>query len=58
MEVILTQLADNTTLLKENASQVPIAIKTIELFSAASGRLNLKKCELFSLKKKQHLPDL
>lgn len=30
---------------------MPIAIKTIELFSAASGLcLNLKKCELFSLK--------
>lgn len=50
-EVILTQLADDTTLFLKDASQVPIAIKTIELFSAASGLcLNLKKCELFSLK--------
>ncbi len=50
-EIIISQLADDTTLFLKNSSQVPIAIKTIELFSAASGLcLNLKKCELFSLK--------
>ena len=50
-EIIISQLADDTTLFLKNASQVPIAIHTIDLFSAASGlRLNLKKCDLFPLK--------
>ena len=49
-EVILTQLEDDTTLFLKNTSQVPIAIKTIELFSAASRLcLNLKKSELLFL---------
>uniref|UniRef100_A0A3Q3AHM4 Reverse transcriptase domain-containing protein n=1 Tax=Kryptolebias marmoratus TaxID=37003 RepID=A0A3Q3AHM4_KRYMA len=50
-EIIISQLADDTTLFLKNSSQVPIAIQTIDLFSSASGLcLNLKKCELFPIK--------
>lgn len=49
--VIISQLADDTTLFLKYSSQVPLAIDIIEAFSKASGlRLNLKKCELLALK--------
>lgn len=49
--VIISQLADDTTLFLKDSSQVPLAIDIIEAFSKASGlRLNLKKCELLALK--------
>lgn len=49
--IILSQLADDTTLFLKNNLQVKPAIKTIEGFSKASGLcLNLNRCELFALK--------
>lgn len=50
--IILSQLADDTTLFLKNNLQVKPAIKAIEGFSKASGLcLNLNKCESFALKK-------
>lgn len=50
-DIIISQLADDTTLFLKNSCQAPIAIKTIESFSAAPGLcLNLNKCEIFLLK--------
>lgn len=49
--IIISQLADDTTLFLRNSSQVPLAISLMELFSRASGlHLNLKKCELLAIK--------
>lgn len=51
-ELIITQLADDTTIFLKNADEVPIALSTFELFSKASGlNLNLKKCEILSIRK-------
>ncbi len=50
-ELVITQLADDTTLFLQNKNQIPIAIKVIEEFSKASGvYLNVKKCELVAVK--------
>lgn len=50
-ELVITQLADDTTLFLQNENQIPIAIKVIEEFSKASGvYLNVKKCELMAVK--------
>lgn len=50
-EVIISQLADDTTLFLKDASQVSMAINTIKIFSKASGLyLNINKCELLPLK--------
>ena len=51
-EVIISQLADDTTLFLREVSQIPIiTIDLITTFSIASGlNLNLKKCELLALK--------
>uniref|UniRef100_A0A8C7XSJ8 Reverse transcriptase domain-containing protein n=1 Tax=Oryzias sinensis TaxID=183150 RepID=A0A8C7XSJ8_9TELE len=49
--ILISQLADDTTLFLKNSSQVPRVLQVIETFSKASGLyLNLKKCELFPLK--------
>lgn len=49
--IILSQLADDTTIFLRNASQIPLAIELIRGFSQASGlKLNLKKCELLAVK--------
>lgn len=49
-EIVISQLADDTTLFLKNEQQIPKAIEKIEKFSKASGlHLNLKKCEIFSL---------
>ncbi len=46
-EVVITQLADDTVLFLKDASQVAVALKTLEPFSKVSGlRLNINKCEL------------
>ena len=46
-EIIISQLADDTVLFLKDATQIPIAVSTIESFSNASGlSLNLNKCEL------------
>ena len=49
--IILSQLADDTTIFLRNASQIPPAIELIRGFSQASGlKLNLRKCELMAVK--------
>lgn len=49
--ILISQLADDTTLFLKNESQIPIAIQYIHFFSKASGlNLNLNKCELFAIK--------
>ena len=50
-EIIISQLADDTTLFLKDASQVSVAIDIIKSFSNASGLcLNISKCELLALK--------
>lgn len=50
-DLIITQLADDTTLFLKNETQIPVAIKVIQEFSRASGLcLNIKKCELMAIK--------
>lgn len=47
-QLIISQLADDTTLFLKDETQIPI---TGNNFSKASGlRLNVKKCELLALK--------
>uniref|UniRef100_A0A8C6MA25 Reverse transcriptase domain-containing protein n=1 Tax=Nothobranchius furzeri TaxID=105023 RepID=A0A8C6MA25_NOTFU len=49
--LVISQLADDTTLFLKDASQVPLALNLISSFSKASGpHLNLNKCELLSIK--------
>ncbi len=51
-EIIISQLADDTTLFLKNSDQIPLALNTIKLFSNASGLLlNVHKCELMPVKK-------
>ncbi len=48
--LVVSQLADDTTLFLKNVEQVPKAIETTDLFSKASGlKLNFKKCELLAI---------
>lgn len=50
-QVIISQLADDTTLFLKDESQISLAINIIDSFSKASGLyLNIKKCELFAIK--------
>ena len=50
-DILISQLADDTTLFLKDASQVPIALNTINEFSKASGLcLNINKCELLAVK--------
>ena len=50
-DIIISQLADDTTIFLKNASQIPVAIQVIKQFSEASGLcLNINKCELLPLK--------
>uniref|UniRef100_A0A8C6WYS4 Reverse transcriptase domain-containing protein n=1 Tax=Neogobius melanostomus TaxID=47308 RepID=A0A8C6WYS4_9GOBI len=49
-QIIISQLADDTTLFLKNEDQIPLALQTITDFTKASGlHLNLNKCELFAL---------
>ncbi len=49
-EVIISQLADDTTLFLKNSNQVAVALGVIDAFSKASGlHLNISKCELLSI---------
>lgn len=49
--IIISQLADDTTLFLNDASQIPLALRLIDSFSRASGLyLNINKCELMSVK--------
>ena len=50
-EIIISQLADDTSLFFKNASQISVAINWISIFSSASGlHLNLSKCALLPIK--------
>ncbi len=43
--ILISQLADDTTLFLKDKSQIPVAIELIKCFSKASGlKLNLDKC--------------
>lgn len=49
--LIISQLADDTTLFLKNEHQIPLVKQIINTFSKASGlKLNLNKCELLVLK--------
>ena len=49
--MIISQLADDTTLFLKDANQIPISINVIQSFSKASGLyLNINKCELIAVK--------
>lgn len=49
-EIIISQLADDTTVFLKNLEEVPKHLQTINVFSKASGlMLNHNKCELFSI---------
>lgn len=50
-EIIISQLADDTTLFLNDATQVSAALDVIQVFSSASGlHLNVNKCELMAVK--------
>uniref|UniRef100_A0A3P9LB20 Reverse transcriptase domain-containing protein n=1 Tax=Oryzias latipes TaxID=8090 RepID=A0A3P9LB20_ORYLA len=50
-EILISQLADDTTLFLRDSSQVSCALNLIQSFSDVSGlRLNLNKCELLPVK--------
>ncbi len=50
-EVIISQLADDTTLFLKDERQISLAINIIDSFSKASGLcLNIQKCELLAIK--------
>ncbi len=50
-EIFMSQLADDTALFLRDASQVSVAINSLQSFSKASGlSLNLNKCELLPVK--------
>lgn len=45
--IIISQLADDTSLFFIDKDQIPLAIQTVEIFSKASGlKLKLEKCAL------------
>lgn len=49
--MVISQLADDTTLFLRDAMQIPLAISVIKFFSKASGlHLNVQKCELLAIK--------
>lgn len=49
-EIIISQLADDTTFLLKNSDQIHLALNTIKMFSNASGlHLNVLKCELMPI---------
>ena len=48
--LVISQLADDTTLFLKNSDQIPKALRVISSFSIASGlHLNMKKCELLPI---------
>lgn len=49
-QIIISQLADDTTLFLKNEEQIPLALRSINQFSKASGlQLNVNKCEILTL---------
>lgn len=56
-KLLISHLADDTTLFLKNLEQVPKAIQSIEFFSTAAGlKLNLKEYELLAIHSCSHLP--
>uniref|UniRef100_A0A3B3IJR3 Reverse transcriptase domain-containing protein n=1 Tax=Oryzias latipes TaxID=8090 RepID=A0A3B3IJR3_ORYLA len=50
-EFSISQLADDTTIFLNNLHDIPKILKTIDIFSKASGlKLNLNKCEILPIK--------
>lgn len=50
-QIVISQVADDTTLFLKNSKQIPKAINLIKLFSEESGlSLNINKCELLPVK--------
>lgn len=50
-EIIVSQLADDTTIFLKDSTQIPCALNIINVFSRASGLyLNVNKCELMAVK--------
>lgn len=48
--IIISQLADDTTLFLKDEDQIPLALQVIDHFSKASGlQLNINKCEILAL---------
>lgn len=55
-DIVISQLADDTTIFLKDKHQIPVAIKGIEMFSKASGLcLNITKCELMPIKQCEEL---
>ena len=49
-QIVISQLADDTTLFLKSEDQIPLALQSINQFSKASGlQLNLNKCEILTL---------
>ncbi|XDV39802.1 hypothetical protein PO909_008989 [Leuciscus waleckii] len=49
-QILISQLADDTTLFLKNKDEIPVILQRMRLFSQASGlTLNLNKCELLSI---------
>ncbi len=52
VELIISQLADDTALFLKDSSQVLVALNVLQAFTKTSGlNLNIDKCELMSIKK-------
>ncbi len=49
-EVIISQLADDTTLFLKDERQISLAITIIDSFSKASCLANIQKCEFLAIK--------
>uniref|UniRef100_A0A3B1J8J0 Reverse transcriptase domain-containing protein n=1 Tax=Astyanax mexicanus TaxID=7994 RepID=A0A3B1J8J0_ASTMX len=49
-KILISQLADDTTLFLKDSSQIPLVLQTIDCFSKASGLLlNIDKCEILTI---------
>ncbi len=52
VELIISQLADDTALFLKDSSQVSVALNILQVFTKASGlNLNIDKCDLLPIKK-------
>uniref|UniRef100_A0A3P9L5I7 Reverse transcriptase domain-containing protein n=1 Tax=Oryzias latipes TaxID=8090 RepID=A0A3P9L5I7_ORYLA len=53
--ILISQVADDTTLFLKNSDQIPVVINLIHKFSEASGlKLNINKCELLPISECDH----
>ncbi len=52
VELIISQLADDTALFLKDSPQVTVALNILQVFTKASGlNLNIDKCDLLPIKK-------